>query len=77
MRVKDLIKQLKKFPSNTTVVVNMGRSELANGGPVNKVESVNAIKNWRVFGDRYSPDDYFGLELEDEESRETIINITG
>lgn len=64
--------EMAKMPNGVPVVVNMGRNEMCNGSPVQKIELVEAqIHSETVFGIEYETWCDSGAE------KHLIINITG
>lgn len=76
MKVSELIKRLKAMPADTTVVVNMGKNELANGVRVHSVLRVAALGYTGPFG-AYREDYFPHLPIEEDETRVNVVNITG
>jgi hypothetical protein len=73
MTTNELIAQLALYPG-LPVVLNMGRSELGNAKKATKVEKLIALRYKDA--EMYRHDHFPFLELDDDEERVEIVNIT-
>lgn len=73
MTVAEVIQALQTFPANSICVVNLTKNELANGGEVERIELVGAVKkDWKDVWDT----DYFPQFSEEDEVKGQVVNIS-
>lgn len=74
MTVKQLIDLLKNHDPDLTVVVNLGKNELANGCPASAIELLNA---YRYNNSDQWHESWFDHEGDDDDiSYQNVLNIT-